>query len=254
MLMFILFLLGTIIGSFLNVCIYRIPLTKSIVTPASFCPNCEAPVKPIHNLPIVSYLMLGGKCAKCGDAISGRYPIVETLTGLMAITSFLQFGLTIYGGIVFTLVCLLIVISCIDIDHFIIPNRILIIGFFLWVLFIGANFSLENLREAFIGSGLFAGFLYTSRGLGKLLFKKEALGLGDVKLAIVLGAFLGWEMTIVSLYAAFLMAAIYSIAGLMNKKVTFGQMLPFGPFLAMGSVISIFFGEEILTLFMRWIV
>ena len=254
MLMFILFLLGIIIGSFLNVCIYRIPLTKSIVTAASFCPHCEAPVKPIHNLPVVGYLMLGGKCAQCREAISGRYPIVETLTGLIAVTSFLQFGLTIYGSIVFTLVCLLIVISYIDIDHFIIPDRMLIISFFLWLLFMGTNFSLENLREAFIGSGLFAGFLYTSRGLGKLLFKKEALGLGDVKLAIVLGAFLGWEMTIVSLYTAFLMAAIYSIAGLMNKKVSFGQMLPFGPFLAMGSVISIFFGEEILTLFMKWIV
>ncbi len=227
----LLFLLGTVLGSFLNVCIYRIPREMSVIRPASQCPHCGASVRPLHNVPIVGYLVLRGKCAECTAPISPRYPAVELLTGLLTAAAFLRFGLTLEGGVALAILSLLTIIAFIDAEHLIIPDSLLIIA---------------------LGAALFGGFLLTAGAAGKLLFKKEALGFGDVKLGAVLGAFLGWKLTIVSLYGAFLLAAVYGVAGLVSKKIRFGEMVPFGPFLAAGGAAAIFWGDEIITLFVRW--
>jgi|TARA_B100001079_G_scaffold247646_1_gene237076 leader peptidase (prepilin peptidase)/N-methyltransferase len=252
MMIFILFLFGAVMGSFLNVCIYRIPREMSVVKPGSRCPACQKPVRTVHNLPIVGYLMLRGKCAACGAAISLRYLVVELLTGLLTAATFLKFGTTLEGAIWLALVFLLIVISFIDAEHLFIPDSLLIGCAVVWIVSIISIWSPETLKVALLGAAAFGGFLLTAKVLGRLLFRKEALGLGDVKLGVVLGAFLGWELTVVSLYAAFLLAALVGGAGLISKKVRFGQMLPFGPFLALGGIIAIFWGDWVIAQFVRW--
>ncbi len=244
--------LGAIVGSFLNVCIYRIPREISIVRPGSFCPQCSKPVRFFHNIPVVSYLILKGKCSSCSAPISWRYPAVEILTALVTSATLGHFGFSLDGSAFLIFFYLLIVIAFIDLEHFIIPDSLLLLCLGAWCLLIFKDPSWLTLYEALLGSVVFGGFLYLAGQLGILVFKKESLGFGDVKLGFVLGMFLGWQLVVVSLYGAFFLAALVAAAGFITRRVKFGQMIPFGPFLILGCVGAVFLGERIIELFILW--
>jgi len=243
---FIVFLLGLIIGSFSNVCIYRIPKNESIIFPASRCPNCHTPIKAIDNIPILSYLLLKGKCRQCGEKISIRYPIVEFLSGVIYLLIFLVYGRSGQSIIYALLSSALIIISFIDLDKQIIPDEIslpgIIIGFILSI-FVPYISYFNSILGIIIGGGII--FLIALAGLA--IFKKEAMGGGDVKLAAMIGAFIGWKYIIISLFIGFFIGAIAGILLILSKIKSRDDMVPFGPFIALGSLITILWGENILS-------
>lgn len=252
MIIIMIFFLGAIVGSFLNVCIYRIPRGISISSPRSFCPHCSKPVRVFQNIPVFSYLALKGKCVSCKAPISLRYPAVEVLTALITSATLAHF-FSLEGVAFLILFYVLIIIAFIDLEHLIIPDALLVVCLGAWSLLIFKDPSWLRFYEAIVGSVAFGGFLYLARQLGKLLFKKESLGFGDIKLGFVLGMFLGWQLVVVSLYCAFFLAALVAVVGLISKRLKFGQMIPFGPFIILGSVTAVFFGKNVLLLFNWWV-
>jgi len=242
----IIFILGLIIGSFSNVCIYRIPKNESIVFPASHCPNCHTPIKAIDNIPILSYLILKGKCRKCGEKISIRYPIVEFLTGAIYLLVFLIYGRSYQTLIYALLSSSLIIISFIDLDDQIIPDEISLPGIVIGLAlsFIVPYISyLNSLLGIIIGGGII--FLIALAGLA--IFKKEAMGGGDVKLSAMIGAFIGWKYIMISLFIGFFIGAIAGILLILLKIRNRDDLVPFGPFIVLGSFITLLWGENILS-------
>lgn len=238
-------LFGLIIGSFLNVVIYRFPRGESLAFPPSHCPNCNHHIKPWENIPLLSYLFLRGKCSSCKTTISARYPLVEGLTALIFYSAYLKFGLTWDLPVLALFGALLIAIAFIDIGHLIIPDSMVIIGFlpgfYLW--FAGPDRTLSPQFFGFVGLGL---IFFAIRVLGAKAFKKEAMGLGDVKFAAMAGWVLSWDVGIVSMFLAFLTATLlFTIlipAGVINRK----QQVPFGPFICVGIWLGVLFGKEII--------
>ena len=168
-------LFGLITGSFLNVCIHRIPLEGSILRPRSTCPKCNSKIPFYDNIPVISYLVLKGKCRSCGQAISLRYPLVEILTAGFTTAVGTVFGMTSLGGVYIVFIYILIVITVIDLDHMIIPDRLVGLGLITGIaaIFVGA---IEiGWKDAFMGSFFYGGFLYLAGMLGKRIFKKEAM-------------------------------------------------------------------------------
>lgn len=240
------FLFGAVVGSFLNVCIYRVPLGVSIVTPPSSCPNCGARVPFYLNVPILSYLVLAGKCSSCEMPFSARYPAVEFLTGAMAVFVFLRFGPSFDALIYFVFISALMVITFIDLDLQIIPDVISLPGM---VLGLAASFVLREVTvlESAMGLLLGGGLLYAIALGYRLVTGQEGMGGGDIKLLAMIGAFLGWK-------GVLLTVIISSFAGALTGGVmmyAFGRSgrhaIPFGPFLAFGAVIHLFFGERVMT-------
>ena len=245
MIAFFVILFGLIIGSFLNVVIYRFPRGESLAFPPSHCPTCDHQIKPWENIPIVSYLFLRGKCSSCQTTISMRYPLVEALTAVVFLLTYLKYGLT-WDLLVFSLFgALLIAIAFIDIDHLIIPDSMVIIGlipgFYLWLS--SSEQLLLTQFYGFIGLGL---IFWTIRIVGELAFKKEAMGLGDVKFAAMAGWVLGWDVGIVALFLAFLSASLLFITmiplGIIDRK----QQVPFGPFICLGIWLGLMWGRPII--------
>ncbi|MBT3479214.1 MAG: prepilin peptidase [Candidatus Marinimicrobia bacterium] len=239
------FFFGTVIGSFLNVCIYRIPKELSVIYPGSKCPQCDTKIGWADNIPIIGFLLLKGKCRACNNIISLRYLSVEVLTGIVSVVTMLTFGFSIEMTVYLILFYILLVISVIDIEHFYIPNCLIYGILILWLMYWFNNFSLSFSIESFVASGIFGGFLWATRVAGQLVFKKEALGIGDVWLGFTLGLFLHWGDAIIALYIAFITAAIYGIGGMLSNRLFFGQKIPFGPFLAVGVFIEIILETEI---------
>ena len=242
----IILILGLIIGSFSNVCIYRIPKNESIVFPASHCPNCHTPIKAIDNVPILSFLLLKGKCRKCGEKISIRYPVVEFLTGAIYLLIFLIYGRSYQTLIYALLSSALIIISFIDLDVQIIPDEISLPGIVIGLAlsFIVPYISyLNSLLGIIIGGGII--FLIALAGLA--IFKKEAMGGGDVKLSAMIGAFIGWKYIMISLFIGFFIGAIAGILLILLKIRNRDDLVPFGPFIVLGSLITILWGENILS-------
>jgi leader peptidase (prepilin peptidase)/N-methyltransferase len=241
----ILFIFGSCIGSFLNVCIYRVPNSKSIVYPPSACPGCNTPIRFYDNIPIISFLLLRGKCRSCQAVISIRYPLVELMAGLFAICAYLKFGLTLEALISYLFIASLIVITFIDIDHRIIPDAISLPG--IPIGFAASFFSpvityLESLIGILVGGGslLLVAWVYG------LITHKEGMGGGDIKLLAMIGAFVGWQGVLLTI---FLSSAIGTLCGLLvmiRSRKNMKLAIPFGPFLAMGAMIHIFFGNELI--------
>lgn len=243
------FLLGAAIGSFLNVCIYRIPAEESIVRPASRCPSCGQPIRFYDNIPIISFLILQAKCRDCGAKISWRYPLVELLTGLMAWLLFLKFGISLNFLVYFIFTAVLIIITFIDIDHQIIPDVLSLPGipiFFLAAVFIVGLPWLEALIGLLVGGGL----LLTIAFVYELLTKREGMGGGDIKLLALLGGFLGWKSLIFILLFSSISGAVIGGAAMLIKKQDAKYAVPFGPFLSAAAVAYIFWGD----LFMRFLI
>jgi leader peptidase (prepilin peptidase)/N-methyltransferase len=243
------FIFGACIGSFLNVCIYRIPAGLSIVHPASRCPQCKSPLPFYDNIPILSYLLLMGKCRKCKTPIAIRYPFVEFLGGLFALACVLSFGPTLHGLVVFVFIATLLVITFIDLDHRIIPDTISLPGIPLFFL---AAFAVPTVtwRASALGIAAGGGSLFAVAWIYQLVTGRQGMGGGDIKLLAMIGAMVGWQGILFTLFAA---SAIGTVIGLLVMILSGKDMklaIPFGPFLAMGAVTYVFFGSAVI----RWYV
>lgn len=239
------FVVGAVFGSFLNVCIYRIPQGLSLVSPPSHCPQCKERIRPYDNIPILSYLLLKGRCRQCKNRISIRYPIVELVAGVLtpALVDFYGLNLVSLSYIILTYV--LIVVALIDLDHLIVPNGVILFGFGAGIVLLLVDGLPVGWKDALLGAAVVSGFLYLSGLLGIALFRKQSMGFGDVKLGAMIGLYVGWQWAVVLLFQAFFIAALIGSAGLVTNRIQFGQRIPFGPFLSLGTVSTLFLGDFI---------
>jgi leader peptidase (prepilin peptidase)/N-methyltransferase len=248
------FLFGLITGSFLNVCIYRIPRRLSIIIPSSRCPSCNTPIKPWDNIPVVSYILLGGKCRFCKAKISLRYPLVELLNAIMYVLILWRFNSGWHTVIYLVFSSSLIVITFIDLDFQIIPDRITLSG--IPIGFLAGSFllpdpfersSLLGIKASLIGMITGFGLFYLVALIGSAIFKKEALGGGDVKMMAMVGALMGWKAVLLTTFIGSLTGSIIGILLIVLKGKDRKAKIPFGPFLALGTIITLFYGQEILS-------
>src|SRR6202041_1250288 len=262
------FLFGLLIGSFLNVCIVGIPAGKSIVLPASACPKCGAPIKPYDNIPVISYLILGGKCRGCRTNISPMYPLVELLNGALYLVCYLAFGITIETVKWSIFSSLLLILVFTDLRERILPDVInytgfaiaLVLSLFLppsdgsaqWI----ANhyfafpppMPIISLADAIFGAAFGSGVLWIiSEGYFRLR-KREGMGLGDVKMMLMAGAFLGLKRTVLTILLGSILGSIIGVAFIAIRRKGTDYELPFGTFLGAGALIVVFFG----TPFVNW--
>lgn len=239
------FLFGAIVGSFLNVCIYRIPAEKSIVSPPSHCPSCGERVRPYDNIPLLSWLLLGGKCRFCRARISVRYPLVELLTALLTLFLFREYGFSADFAALFLFSAALVVITFIDLDHQIIPDIISLPGIPLGFAF---SFFLPQVgwKNSMIGILAGGGSLLIVAYAYELITRKEGMGGGDIKLLAMMGAFLGWKSIPFIIFVGSLLGSVIGISLMIAQKKDSKLAIPFGPFLATAAIIYIFFGDNII--------
>ena len=248
MILFIL-LFALLIGSFLNVCIYRIPRNKSISFPPSHCTNCNTSLKPVDLIPVLSYLYLKGSCRYCGEKISPKYPIVEALNGILWVILYLRFGLSFefYGLAVLS--SLLLVISVIDLEIQEIPDGLNILGFIAGIIYIAVQWDIDLVLSSFagllIGSGLFFLIAFLSKG---------GMGGGDIKLLGVLGIWLGWKLTMLLILLSFFIGALVSVFLIITKIKSRKDYIPFGPFIAIGAYIAIIFGDFLIDWYLNLLI
>jgi leader peptidase (prepilin peptidase)/N-methyltransferase len=237
-------LFGAVIGSFLNVCIYRLPAGESLVRPGSRCPQCKAPIAWHDNVPILSYLWLRGRCRSCRARIAWRYPLVEALNAAGYGFIAWRFGATVTAFVYVLLFSALIVVSFIDLDHMIIPNAITYPGMVLGL--ISGMMILPRWWESISGFLLGGGYLYFMVVISPYLFKKEGMGEGDVKLLAMIGAIVGWKLVIVIIILAASLGSIVGLTLIAMRKLGRHQPIPFGPYLCVGAVVAMLYGTEIL--------
>jgi leader peptidase (prepilin peptidase) / N-methyltransferase len=270
------FMFGAIVGSFLNVVIHRVPNEESIVFPNSACPKCKNPIKAYDNFPILSWLILGGKCRNCKEKISARYPAVELLTALLFLLTYWAIGFNAFLPICLIFVATMISLIFIDAENMILPDVInyplLVLALLVRVLypiFFGAEYFadlkyaplvslqtqplwLVSLFGAILGGLVGGGFLWLVGEIWKRLRGVEAMGLGDVKMMFAVGALLGWRLTILTIFlGAFSGAVIGIFLVLRQKNKDMQTMIPFGIFLGIGSIIALLFGEQIIGWYLR---
>ena len=266
MIAFIIFLFGLIIGSFLNVCILRIPNAKSIVLPPSHCPSCGTPIKPYDNIPVVSWLVLAGRCRKCKVRISAMYPMVELGTGLLFLACYLVFGLNAEALKWAIFAALIIVLTVTDLRERILPDKINFAGLGLGLLLSlftrpvdGTALWLANhvfaypppeaalsFGDALIGAGAASGLLWV---VAEGYFRargREGMGLGDVKMMAMAGAFLGLQRALLTILAGSLLGSVIGIAVIAIGRKGRDFELPFGTFLGAGAMLVVFFGSAAL--------
>ena len=232
------FLLGLALGSFSNVCIYRLPRKESVVFPGSHCTACNTPIRALDNIPVLSYLILGGKCRNCQESISAVYPAIELVTACLLTAVAARFGFTwealIYGVVAFFLV----IITVIDIQHQIIPDRItlpgIVFGFAAGSYLVGIW---DSLFGFLLGGGLFYLLAILSRG---------GMGGGDIKFIAAAGALLGWQKVLLVIVAGAVLGSVIGLILMAARKKGRKSLIPFGPFLAVGTLIAIFWGDAII--------
>lgn len=236
---------GAIVGSFLNVCISRLPKEESIVTPGSHCPHCHHPIKFYENVPLISYIFLTGKCRYCRKPISLQYPLVEGITAIGSFFLFLRYGPSWSYVFYFSFVAALVVVAVIDLYHQIIPDVISIPGIGIGLLgtLVVPRFTFFN---SLIGILLGGGILFAVGTGYQWLFKREGMGGGDVKLLAMIGAFLGWEAVILTILLSSLIGSVIGIFIMVLKGKDFKYAIPFGPFLSLGAIIALFYQNELI--------
>jgi leader peptidase (prepilin peptidase)/N-methyltransferase len=238
-------LFGACIGSFLNVVIYRLPLGQSIVSPPSRCPQCGYRLKWYDNLPIFGWLLLGGRCRNCKNPISIQYPLVELITALLFV---LVVWATPLGPLMVSrllFVCILIALFGIDLEHQILPNSITLPGIVAGVLM--SFIAPPGWRDALLGVLLGAGILYAIAGAYYLWRREEGLGMGDVKMLAMIGAFLGWKAVLVTMVLSSFSGAVIGLALIAAQRGGMKLALPFGTFLALGALVAMFAGAPLVT-------
>ncbi len=263
---FSVFLFGLIVGSFLNVVISRLPKRESIVLPASHCTVCDTPIKPYDNIPILSYVMLGGRCRSCRTRISFIYPAVEAMVGIVYLLFYLMDGLTLAfaGDIVF--VSLILPLVFIDYRHKILPNAITYPGFvILLAIRIMTELPVPQNAAPHIASAFISSPLWTHRLLGALLGalagggslwlvgwlylvvrKIEGMGLGDAKMMAMVGAFLGWELSFLTIFTASLIGSVVGVVAMLARGGNLRMEIPFGVFLGPSAIIALLAGRELI--------
>ena len=235
--------LGLCFGSFLNVVIYRLPLGQSLATPPSRCRKCGYSLRWFDNIPVVSWAVLGGRCRKCGVSVSWQYPIVELITGALFV---LVVWLTPVGPLMasrLVLVCILIVLFGIDLEHQILPNSITLPGIAIGLLL--STIAPPGWRDALLGALLGAGILYGIAAAYYLWRREEGMGMGDVKMLAMIGAFLGWKAVLVTLVLSSFAGAIIGMLLLSAQRGNMKYALPFGTFLSIGALVAMFAGEPL---------
>jgi leader peptidase (prepilin peptidase)/N-methyltransferase len=243
-------LFGAVIGSFLNVCIHRLPRGTSIVWPASACPACGRALSWFENIPIVSYLFLRGRCRTCGAPISARYPIVEALTAAMFALAWWYYGPgpMLISRLIFG--CALIVLFAIDLEHHLLPNVITLTGIVIGFL-LSFITDQPGWRSSLIGIVAGGGVLFLIAEVYYRVRHEEGLGMGDVKMLAMMGAFLGWPLAILSLMIASVAGTIIGVGLIVTGRGTMKYALPFGTFLAIGAAVSAAAGQTILHWYFR---
>jgi leader peptidase (prepilin peptidase)/N-methyltransferase len=273
----IVFWLGACMGSFLNVCIYRIPLEQSVVYPPSHCPSCKTPIPWYQNIPLVAWIALKARCASCGTRISARYITVEALVAFLFLLAWFKLGadprplglvavsqialipifwLIIYGLVLGTFV---------DFDHMILPDRVTLGGIVLGVLiswFVpdlhrlpgeGAITAVDALKRAAIGAAAGSGSLYAIAIIGRLIYKQDAMGLGDVKLMGAIGAFFGWGSVIFSVMISALVGSVVGVSLVLLRGKSMQSRIPYGPYIALAALIWMNWGSVWWYAYMAWI-
>jgi leader peptidase (prepilin peptidase)/N-methyltransferase len=259
------FLFGLIIGSFLNVCILRIPSGKSIVLPASACPKCGEPIRPYDNIPVLSYLLLGGKCRGCKTKISWMYPLVELLTGLLFLGCFYAFGISFETGKWAAFSAIMVVLVFTDLRERILPDVVNFTGLAIGLLFSlfskptdGTALWIANhlfdyppptpvlsLVDAILGAAVGGGLLWLVSEAYFKLRGREGMGLGDVKMMLMAGAFLGAKRTLLTILAGSLLGSVLGVAIILARRKDADYELPFGTFLGAGALLVVFFGTPL---------
>jgi leader peptidase (prepilin peptidase)/N-methyltransferase len=238
---------GMVVGSFLNVCICRMPKDESIVLPPSHCQQCSYQIRWYDNIPLLSYLLLRGKCRGCSAHISLQYPLVELLNGILTLFLFQRFGLTPVFAALFLFCSSLLVITFIDIEHQIIPDEISLPGIaigFLFSFFLKGHSWINSLLGILVGGGslLLVAYCY------QMLTGNEGMGGGDIKLLAMMGAFLGWKAVPFIIFTSSLIGSIVGVSMMLFQKKDSKLAIPFGPYLALGALLYIFYGQPLI----RW--
>ena len=244
-------LFGLVIGSFLNVCIYRIPRGESIIKPGSHCPYCLKPIRSYDNIPVLSYILLGGRCRYCGARISPRYPLVEIASAVLALAVLYRFGPGLRFIVYYAFSCSLLVITFIDLDHQMIPNSITLGGIIAGIVLnpvLPLSFK-DSLLGLVLGSGTLLMVIY-----GYLLITgRQGMGGGDVKLLGMIGIFTGWQGVVFTILISSLIGSITGITWIILTKKDMKAAMPFGPFLSLGAIIYIFWGHYLINAYLGFI-
>lgn len=244
-------LFGAIIGSFLNVCVYRLPLGKSVVWPASACGSCGRQLSWFENVPVLSYAVLGGRCRSCRAAISLRYPIIEALTALMFAAGWWYYGPGVVLASRLVLGCALIVLFAIDLEYHLLPNAITLPGIVVGFAF--SLFSEPGWLSSLIGIIVGGGILYAIAEIYYRVRHEEGLGMGDVKMLAMIGAFVGWKLTLVTLMMASFAGSLVGVALIVSHRGGMKYALPFGTFLALGAALAATVGPGVLSWYLGFL-
>ena len=250
----IVFLFGSVVGSFLNVCIYRIPRGESIIMPSSRCPSCNTPIKIWDNIPILSYVMLGGRCRSCKVKISLRYPLIEAMNALFYTALLWRFWIGWHTFFYFVLASALIVITFIDLDFQIIPDSITLPGILIGLIAGSLILPDPFLRWSLLGykasiSGALTGFILFYI---VAVLSRGGMGGGDIKMMAMVGALMGWKSVLLTTFLGSLLGSVWGISLMVFKGKGRKTKIPFGPFLAAGVIITLFSGQEILYWYLRY--
>lgn len=240
------FVLGTIVGSFLNVCIHRIPQGKSIVAPPSHCPRCKTPIRFYDNIPLVSFIILKGRCRKCEAPISLRYPLVEFLMGLFSLILLLRFGISTLYLIYLAFFAFLTLVSFIDLPLRIIPDVISLPGIIIGLI-ISFLHPQMSVKDSLMGVLLGGGSLYAVASIYHIITKREGMGGGDVKLLAMIGAFIGWKGVLFTILCSSFIGTLVGVTLMLVFSADSKYAVPFGPFLSLGAVIYVLWGEVLIT-------
>jgi len=241
---FLVALFGLFIGSFLNVCIHRIQKGESVVWPASHCPRCGQSLKPWDNIPVISFLLLKGRCRSCKEPISIRYPVVELLSALLAVGMLYRFGPSVSFAIYYLWACVLLIITFIDLDIQIIPDSLSLGGIAAGL--VAVYWLPITYKDALIGLVLGGGLLLAIIYGYYFLTRKEGMGGGDVKLLAMIGVFTGWQGVLFTVFMSSLLGTLVGVPYGLVKKGTLKAAIPFGPFLALGALMYVFWGQQII--------
>jgi leader peptidase (prepilin peptidase)/N-methyltransferase len=243
-------ILGLMVGSFLNVCIARLPLGQSIVTPRSRCPQCETPIAGYDNIPVLSFILLGGRCRACRTRISIVYPVVEVVTALLFAAHYVAIGWQPLLVSRLVLASALVALFAIDLEHRILPNVITLSGIIVGFLFsfIAPPGPLSAAAGVFIGGGT---LLAIAEGYYRLRHE-EGLGMGDVKMLAMIGAFLGWQLTLLTLVLSSLVGSVVGAAVILSRRGDMKYALPFGTFLALAALVASLAGDRIVAWYLSY--
>lgn len=248
-------LVGLVAGSYLNVVIHRLPRGVSTVLPRSRCPACGAAIRPLDNVPLVSWLALGGRCRHCRAPISPRYPAVEAVTAALFVLCMERFGPSPAAAVAALFCALMIALAGIDVEHYLLPDRITLPGIALGIAvqpFVGWNGDgWQAVLQGALGAAVGGGVLLAAYGSWWLVRREEGLGLGDVKMLAMIGAFLGWRGVVVTVALGAGTGALFGLGLIALGRGGMRSKLPFGAFLALAGLIALFFGQTLVRLYLE---